>query len=140
MMRVFRVGAIALVAAGLAGILVCCVNFGTRVEFSLDTSAGLTTLNVYVAQPGVVFNPHGGDADRYTFVFPAGREHIPAARIQGYVSDRKEALPPFVGSGGIDLKIDDGGCEIRVDLSGPDGRASPANGVHRMRYCGLHGV
>lgn len=43
-------------------------------------------------------------------------------------------------SGSIDLKIDGNGCEIRVNLTSADGRAFPANGVHRALRCGLDKV
>lgn len=117
--------------------LVCCVNYTTRVDFSLSTWAGRTRLNVYVMKPGFMFNPHASHSDRYEFVFPSGEAHIPAARISEYFVHNQKQPPAFAETGGIELKIDDTGCEIRVNLAGADGRALPVNGTHGVRYCGL---
>ena len=123
-----------------AVFLTCCVNYTTRVDFSLSSWAGQTRLNVYVMKPGVTFNPHASHSDRYEFVFPSGLEHVPAAQISKYFVHYTEQPLAFAVTGSIDLKIDDTGCEIRVNLASPDGRALPANGTHRTKYCGVDKV
>ena len=124
------------VAAGLAS----CVTFTTRVEFSLASWGGHTTLDVYVIKPGITINPHASNSDSYSFGFPSGLAHVPASRIGGYFVNYKPQPPRFGASGGIDLKIDGAGCEIKVDLSDPDGHALPLNGTHRATRCGVNQV
>jgi hypothetical protein len=127
---------LALGMLALVGLVACCTNFTRRVEFSLSSHSGRTTLALSVAKLGPHFNPHGDNSDEYTFVFPRGLTHIKASQLSEYSVNYKAAPPAFSESSEIDLKVDSGGCEIAVRLFSTDGRAVPFNGVHRMRYCG----
>jgi hypothetical protein len=135
--RAQKFALIGLPALALAGFLFGCVTFTRSVSFHLISWDGKMTLEVYVAKPGVYFNPHGGrNYDRYTLDFPAGQDHIPASQVREYLGDGKPDKA-FAASGSIDLKFDSAGCELRIDLKGVDGLPFAANGTHGARYCGL---
>ena len=137
MTRASRSWSIGLFAVVLTGFLACCVNFTKDVEFTLESSGGRTTLDVYVSRLGVRhFNPHASNSDTYSFILPAGQAHVSANQISQYFVNYKEQAPAFADSGGIDLKVN-AGCEIRIDLTEADGRPSPANGTHREGLCGM---
>ena len=136
-MRALKLGVLAIALPAFAASLAGCVRVTTRVDFSLASSGGRTTLDVYVIKPGITINPHASNSDSYSFGFPSGLAHVPASQINAYVVNYQAQPPRFGASGGIDLTIDDSGCEIKVDLSDPDGHALPVNGTHRAVRCGV---
>ena len=94
MTRASKLAVIGLVALVLAGFLVCCVNFTTRVEFSFESSQGVTTLNMYVFRPEVMFSPSANNADSYSFILPAGQDRVIATQIRQYFVNRKNKHRP----------------------------------------------
>ena len=138
MTRAARLAVIGTFTLVLTGFLACCVNFTRAVDFSLSSWAGVTTLDLYVDRLGVRnFNPHASNSDSYSFILPAGQAHVAPAQIRAYFANYQQQVPAFGESGGIDLKIDASGCEIRVNLTTTDGLAFAGNGVHREIRCGL---
>ena len=138
MTRRARGAAAVALACALAAFLANCVTLTRRVDFFVTTAPDRTTsLSLYIARLGLYVNPHGGsDADVYQFVFPSGLEHVPADQIRQYFVDHRARVPSFAASGAIDLKIDEAGCEVRIDLASPEGQPFPGNGVHRASRCG----
>ncbi len=137
LLRVIKIGLCVcgfIVALGVVSIWF--VSFPGRVDFSLSTYSGQTTLDLYASKFGVHPGPHADNSDSYTLVFPSGLKHVRAGQISYYSVNYQELPNTFSESSGFDLKVDSEGCEISIALFHSDGRAAPFNGVHRTKNCG----
>jgi hypothetical protein len=136
MLRFLRFALDLCLTLSLAEVMTCCVNLVPHVEFTVSSFGSEMTLDLYVAKLGVHTNVHGGNTDRYLFVFPRGLDHVKAGQISRYTVNNQEQPRRFSESSEIDLKISSEGCEVVVNLFDADGQALPVSGRHRQAHCG----
>ncbi len=115
-----------------------CVQFTTKVDYSVSNYRGLTQLTIYRSEPGFYTNIHGGkDSDSYQFEFPSGLSEVRAGDIQSYYFNYQKQLSELDKKSHITIILTKDACDITLNLySNENGNPLSINGHFRQMYCG----